>query len=122
MKKKILVVEDEEMQAKFLVNLLVKSDFEVFLCEEGVYAKSILNLNKFDMIFLDINIPNINGLKLLEITRSNENQMNFSTPIIICTASYDVNDKIQSLENRADEYLVKPVLPEKIKTTVAKYL
>ncbi|MFM7022627.1 MAG: response regulator transcription factor [Flavobacteriales bacterium] len=122
MKKKVLVVEDEEMQAKFLANVLVKSDFEVFLCEEGVYAKSILELNKFDIIFLDINIPNINGLKLLEIIRGDQQQTNFNTPVIICTASFDLNDKVQSMENRADEYIVKPILPEKIRAMLAKYV
>ncbi len=121
MKKKVLVVEDEEMQAKFIANVLVKAGYEVFLCEEGIYAKSILDLDKFDLVFLDINIPNINGLKLLEIIRSSENQINFKTPVIICTATFDLNDQIQSMENRANEYLVKPILPEQIKTVVANY-
>lgn len=122
MKKKILVVEDEEMQAKLLVNILVKAGYEVFLCEEGVYAKSILDLDKFDVVFLDINIPNINGLKLLEIIRSSNKQVNFSTPVIICTGSYDLNDKIQSMENRADEYMVKPIFAEKIRGLITKYI
>jgi DNA-binding response OmpR family regulator len=121
MKKKVLVVEDEEMQAKFLANVLVKAGYEVFLCEEGVFAKSILSLDKFDLVLLDINIPNINGLKLLEIIRTNEQQVNFKTPVIICTATFDLNDQIQSMENRANEYLVKPILPEKIKTLAAAY-
>ena len=122
MKKKVLVVEDEEMQAKFLANVLVKAGYEVFLCEEGVYAKSILSLDKFDLVFLDINIPNINGLKLLEIIRSGEDQINYNTPVIICTASYDLNDKIQSMENRANEYLVKPILPEKLRAITAQHI
>ncbi|MCX6181371.1 MAG: response regulator [Bacteroidetes bacterium] len=122
MKKKVLVVEDEEMQAKLIVNTLLKEDCEVFLCEEGNYAVSILTLNKFDIIFLDLNIPKVSGLLLLQIIRSDSEQINFNTPVVICTASSDQNDKAQSLQYKANEYLVKPILPEKIRETVAKYI
>ncbi len=122
MKKKILVVEDEQMQAKLIVNTLIKEDSEVFLCEEGNYAKTILNINKFDMIFLDINIPNISGLKLLELIRSDKENTNYSTPVVICTTSDDNKDRMESFKNKANEYFLKPILPEKIKSTISFYL
>ena len=122
MKKKVLVVEDEQMQAKLLVNTLLKEDSEVFLCEEGNYAKTILGLNKFDIIFLDINIPNISGLRLLEMIRSSEDQANFNTPVVICTTSDDHNHKMESFKNKANEYFLKPILPDKIRSAVSYYL
>jgi len=121
-KKKVLVVEDEQMQAKLLVNTLLKEDSEVFLCEEGNYAKTILGLNKFDIIFLDINIPNISGLRLLEMIRSNEEHANYNTPVIICTTSDDNGHKIESFKNKANEYFLKPIMPAKIRDTMSYYL
>lgn len=102
---KILVVEDDQTLAKNLQKVLVKDGFAVdvtYAKEEGLVATEV---NEYDCMVLDINLPDGNGFDLLSELRQKKDQ----TPIIIVTARGDVEDRIKGLNLGADDYVSKPI-------------
>lgn len=102
---KLLIVEDDQTLAKNLKQVLIKDGFAV----DAVYSKEDglveIEVNEYDCIVLDINLPDGSGFDLLSELRQKENQ----TPIIIVTARGDVEDKIKGLNLGADDYVPKPI-------------
>lgn len=102
---KILIVEDDQTLAKNLKQVLMKDGFAVdtaYSKEDGLVE---IEVNDYDCIVLDINLPDGSGFDLLSELRQRENQ----TPIIIVTARGDVEDKIKGLNLGADDYVPKPI-------------
>jgi len=102
---KLLVIEDDHILAKNLKQVLVKDGFAVDTSssqEDGLIQTEI---NEYDCIILDINLPDGSGLGLLADLRKSENK----TPVIIVTARGQVEDRIKGLNLGADDYVPKPV-------------
>jgi len=102
---KLLVIEDDHILAKNLKQVLVKDGFAVDTSssqEDGLIQTEI---NEYDCIILDINLPDGSGLDLLADLRKSENK----TPVIIVTARGQVEDRIKGLNLGADDYVPKPV-------------
>ncbi|PIR58964.1 MAG: DNA-binding response regulator [Candidatus Pacebacteria bacterium CG10_big_fil_rev_8_21_14_0_10_56_10] len=102
---KILIVEDDRILAKNLQKVLLKDGFAVDTThakEDGLVETEV---NEYDCIVLDINLPDGSGFDLLSELRRTENQ----TPIIIVTARGDVEDRIKGLNLGADDYVPKPI-------------
>jgi len=102
--KKILLIEDDERIVE-LVDIHLKDIFcestKAFTGEEGLhYALS----KKFDLIILDIMLPDMNGVEICRKIRSEKN----TTPVMMLTARSEEIDKIIGLETGADDYLTKP--------------
>jgi DNA-binding response OmpR family regulator len=106
---KILIIEDEKELVKSMVQYLRQ---ESYVCEVAVTvqeANEKILLFEYDCILLDINLPDGNGLHLLEKLK----QSNKSDGVIIITAKNSVDDRVQGLRLGADDYLTKPFyLPE----------
>ena len=106
---KVLIVEDEKTLA-FEVEAFLKKAF--YLCElahTGRKALEMLDLNLYDFILLDLGLPDIDGLKLLEQAK----KLNPDAAYIILTARGNIEDRIKGLDLGADDYLPKPFsLPE----------
>lgn len=100
----ILVVEDNRRISEFLVKGLEESGFSVFLAETGVNAREEIKNRKWDLILLDIMLPDIDGYELVQFTRFKR----INTPILILSALGEVDDKIKALDKGADDYLSKP--------------
>jgi len=100
----ILVIEDNRRLSEFLVKGLEESGFAVVLAETGTDARQRIAEKKWDVILLDIMLPDIDGFELLQYTRFKENH----TPIIVLSALNDTDDKVKALEYGADDYLSKP--------------
>lgn len=99
----ILIVEDEQNLARFLELELTHDGYKVDIEYDGEPGlKKALN-NDFDLIILDLMLPNINGLEICRRVRQVK-----STPIIIITAKSDTYDKVTGLDYGADDYIVKP--------------
>lgn len=102
---KILIIEDDQTLAKNLQKTLVKDGFAV----DTVYSKENglveIEVNEYDCVVLDINLPDGSGFDLLSELRQNENQ----TPIIVVTARGEVEDRIKGLNLGADDYVPKPI-------------
>ncbi|MTI46460.1 response regulator transcription factor [Sporosalibacterium faouarense] len=99
----ILLVDDERLLVKGLKNSLEQEGFEVFTAYDGNEAINIVKYEKVDLIVLDLMLPEIDGMTVCKIIRSNKD-----IPIIMLTAKDDYIDKILGLEMGADDYMTKP--------------
>lgn len=101
---RVLVIEDEPGIAQFIHQGLKEAGYVVDLAQDGAMGRQHLLSLAYDAIILDILLPKIDGLKLLEEIRS----QNISTPVLMLTARDTVEDRVRGLDRGADDYLVKP--------------
>ena len=99
----ILIVEDEQNLARFLELELTHEGYKVDIEYDGEPGLEKALNNDFDLIILDLMLPNINGLEICRRVRQVQ-----STPIIIITAKSDTYDKVTGLDYGTDDYIVKP--------------
>lgn len=102
--RKILLVEDEAQVVSFISKGLMENDYDVAVALDGAMAKSIFQNNKFDLIILDIMLPDTNGIELCKQFRKENSQV----PILFLTALGTAENIVHGLEAGADDYLVKP--------------
>ena len=103
MSVKILLVEDEKSIADGIIYNLKNEGLKVTHVDDGKIAIDIFHEEHFDLIILDIMLPEISGLEICKAIRKSSN-----VPIIMLTAKDDENDKINGLEMGADDYITKP--------------
>lgn len=104
--KKIMIVEDEEMIALELKNLLVNDGYDVSILKDFNNSKDEILKSNPDLVLLDINIPNINGEALLKSIRKESN-----IPVIMLTSRVSETDEVLSYIYGADDYITKPYNP-----------
>lgn len=102
--KKILVVEDEAHVVSFIKKGLTEEGYEVSVAFDGKSGLQLALNNAFDLIILDIMLPEMNGLEVCKAIRIE----NTSVPILFLTALGTSENIVLGLENGADDYLVKP--------------
>ena len=107
---KILLVEDNIQLNKALSTLLKRNSYLVDSALDGEEALIYLKDYQYDVIVLDIMLPKINGLEVLQKARRD----NIQTPIILLTAKSTIEDKITGLDLGADDYLPKPFSTEEL--------
>ena len=100
----ILVVEDEHKVAKALKEGLEGERYEVVVANTGEDAFFRITTEKFDLILLDLNLPGRDGLEILSSIRKG----GIETPVLLLTARDTLQDRVNGLNNGADDYLVKP--------------
>ena len=103
MSVKVLLVEDEKSIADGIIYNLKNEGLKVTHVDDGKIAIDIFNEEHFDLIILDIMLPEVSGLEICKVIRKSSN-----VPIIMLTAKDDENDKISGLEMGADDYITKP--------------
>ena len=101
----ILVVEDEIVTQRLTRKILEERGYEVIVAADGVDALMALGKMNFDLIVCDINMPNMDGFKLLEFL----NQKDILIPVIFVTIREDVEDEIKGLALGAKDYIRKPI-------------
>lgn len=101
---KLLVIEDEPKVASFLKQGLEEQNHEITLCHDGNNAIKLAKENQYDVIILDIMIPQMDGLEVAKELRHEGNK----TPILMLTALGSTDEKVLGLDAGADDYLVKP--------------
>jgi DNA-binding response OmpR family regulator len=101
---RILVVEDEASLQKALCSGLRKYGYAVDLAEDGEQALELIELNPYDVVVLDLNLPKINGMEVLRKVRITNKELR----ILILSARAEVEDKIAGLDTGANDYLSKP--------------
>ncbi|WP_019616746.1 winged helix-turn-helix domain-containing protein [Psychromonas ossibalaenae] len=104
MSKKILVLEDQNDIANLIRINLEMLGFEVKLYSLGKPALTALKQDHFDLLLLDLNLPDIDGLSICKTLRVSDNPI----PILMLTARADELDRVMGLEMGADDYLTKP--------------
>lgn len=106
LKAKILLVEDDRVQAQFVREFLERKGYEVIWAENGASAIKIAKTVPIDLILLDLILPDISGHEVCRWLRLNQDTKGI--PIIMLTVKTNINDKIAGLEAGADDYLPKP--------------
>jgi DNA-binding response OmpR family regulator len=102
--KRILIIEDETRISSFLEKGLTSNGFAPTSVQTGRDGISLMRTGEFDLVILDIGLPDIGGFDVLREVR----QHNRTTPVIILTARDGVSDTVQGLEGGADDYVTKP--------------
>ena len=100
---RVLIVEDESSFSEALSFLLSKEGFDVSIAENGRAALEIFKAESFDLILLDLMIPEVSGIEVCRTIRTTS-----SVPIIMLTAKDSEIDKVVGLELGADDYVTKP--------------
>jgi len=98
------LAEDDAMLADGLVRSLKQTGYMVDWTADGEEAEAILRVQEFDLVVLDLTLPNMDGLEVLRLLRSRK----VPVPVLIITARSEVEDRIKGLDLGADDYLTKP--------------
>ena len=114
----ILVVEDEPKIREGLKDFLEFQEFSVTVVEDGLEAERIVDTKRFDLILLDLMLPNISGEQLCQKWR----QQGRTTPIIMLTAKGQEKEKIAGLDMGADDYVTKPFSLEELLSRIRAVL
>ena len=118
--RKILVVEDDEVNLMIAEHILNKEGFSVITVENGEEAIEIVKTQQFGMILMDIEMPIMDGLEATQAIRKMEHGRRI--PIIALTA-HAIPEKIQEIRSAGmDDYIAKPFDPKKLKVIINKYI
>ncbi len=101
---RLLVVEDEPDLAAALARSLRHAGFAVDVAGDAAGALEKLTVNEYDLVTLDINLPDVEGWEVLDRVRSDAAQ----TRVLVLTARDGLDDRVRGLDDGADDYLVKP--------------
>lgn len=107
---RILIVEDDVSLNRLISEKLKKEHYTVDSCHLGNEAVAYIEGAEYDLIILDIMLPNMSGLDILTHIRSKKN----STPVLLLTAKDSVEDKVKGLDLGADDYMAKPFAFEEL--------
>lgn len=112
--KRVLVVEDEKINAMVISAMLNKLGHEVHLATNGQQALKKVEILEFDCIFMDIQMPELDGVETTEIIRSTVMNNNRNIPIVALTAHAMKGDRERFISSGMDDYLSKPVEVESL--------
>lgn len=104
MSMKVLIIEDEYNLADVIKERLEKEKLTVDIIEDGEEGYYYASTDTYDLIILDVMLPNMSGFEILNKLRND----NIDSKIIMLTARSTIEDKLNGLENGADDYLTKP--------------
>jgi two-component system, chemotaxis family, chemotaxis protein CheY len=118
---KILIVEDSRTSREFIAATVeAVPGIEAIATSSGFEALKLLPRHRFDLIITDINMPDINGLELINFVKKNPNYRD--TPLFIITTEGREQDRDRGMALGAAEYLVKPFQPQRLEGLVRRYL
>jgi len=119
--QKVLIVEDSRATRELLAAALdALEGVEVHLAVNGFEALKVLPRHRFALIITDINMPDINGLELINFVKKNPHYRH--TPLFVVTTEGREVDRDRGLQLGANEYLVKPFAAERLTSLVRQYL
>ncbi|HEX2055690.1 MAG TPA: response regulator transcription factor [Nitrospiraceae bacterium] len=101
---RVLVVEDEKKVGSFIKRALEEESYAVDLVEDGAQGLDLALSGSYDVIVIDLMLPNLPGLEILRRIRKEK----IHTPVLILTAQSKVDQKVKGLDAGADDYLTKP--------------
>jgi len=113
----ILLVEDNRRLARYLKRALQEEGYAVELCHDGDEGLALAMRGSFDALVLDVMLPGRNGMELMTMVRQKR-----KTPILLISARGEMNDRVQGLNQGADDFLPKPFAIEEFKARVRALL
>ena len=121
--KKVLVAEDNKTNQMLIEILLDDLHIEVTLAEDGVIAEELYKRDSFDLVLMDINMPNKNGAQAMKSIKAEQIQNNAKrVPIVALTANAVSGDRDKYIQQGFDNYLAKPIENDALIQILKKYL
>lgn len=118
----LLVVDDNKMNCKVFKALLKKTKVQVTECYSGAECLQLTETYKYDVIFLDHMMPELDGVETFHMLRSDSANLNLDTPVVVLTANAMSGAKEQYLADGFDAFLGKPIVPEELEHMLADML
>ena len=97
----ILIIDDEASLRQTMARILLRAGFEVTTVGSGKETFAIINEHAFDLVYLDIRMPDINGLEVLKVIHEQYPEM----PVVLFTAQPDLHSAVEALRRGASDYL-----------------
>ncbi len=116
----VLVVDDNEMNRDMLSRRLQRQQCEVLVAEDGLVALEMVKQHAFDLVLLDIMMPNLSGYDVLERLKTDPTTQDL--PVIMISAVDDLESVVRCIEMGAEDYLFKPFNPVLLKARVGACL
>lgn len=120
-RRRILLVEDNQVNQVLAVRLLEKKGHVVSVAEDGIEALKQLDAASFDIILMDCQMPRMGGFEATKLIREREKEGNARVPIIAMTANALEGDRRKCLDSGMDEYLSKPLDAKKLWEMLEKF-
>jgi CheY-like chemotaxis protein len=114
----ILLVDDDPEIIQLLTTILSNRNYQISSAKDGIDALMLLSNKKFDLIISDVNMPNLDGFKLIEIM----NQKNIKCPLLFLTSRTSPEDELKGLELGAIDYNKKPIQKDVFLARLSKLL
>jgi len=118
----ILVAEDNLINQKLTVRLLEKKGYSTAVAESGLETLALLAKYRFDMILMDVQMPDMGGIETTRVIRERENASGGHIPIVAVTANVMKGDREQCIQSGMDDYVAKPILPEEMFRVMESHL
>ena len=115
---KVLVVDDNDINRMVFSCMLLNTKMQITEAASGIEALELVTKEHFDIIFLDHMMPELDGVETLKRMRTMENNLCKDSPVIILTANAVTGAKEQYLAEGFDDYLSKPIMPEKLEKII----
>ena len=112
-KTRILLIEDDEIAAELTLNFLKNCGFDAKVCFTATDAISNLMINKYDILLLDLNLPDFDGFDILKKIKNI-----ISTPVIIISAYSQLDIKLKAFKLGASDYMIKPIEFEELEARI----
>jgi DNA-binding response OmpR family regulator len=106
----ILIIDDEASLRQTLARILQRAGFEVTTAANGKEGLALVHEHPFDLLYLDIRMPDMSGLELLKNIHTEFPEL----PVILFTAQPDLNSAVEALRRGATDYLLKPLKPQTV--------
>ncbi len=107
---RLLLAEDERSLSRALIKILEHSNYSVDAVYDGEEALDYLDAGNYDGVILDIMMPKIDGLSVLQTIRKKGNRI----PVLLLTAKAEIDDRVKGLDLGANDYLTKPFAPPEL--------
>lgn len=107
---RILIIDDEATLRQMMARVLQRAGYEVTTAANGNDGLALASQHAFDLIYLDIRMPDINGLEVLQTIHTNSPDI----PVILFTAQPDLHSSLEALRRGATDYLLKPLKPQTV--------
>lgn len=117
----VLVVEDDPMSRIFMEKILRRLNVDADFAKDGLEALRMYMKEEYDLIFLDIQMPVMNGYETAELIRQQEKMTSIHVPIVAVTAYALEEDREKCMKVGMDEYLPKPVSMESLIKVMSKF-
>jgi len=106
----ILIIDDEAALRQTMARILQRAGYEVTTAANANEGLSLISAHPFDLVYLDIRMPDMSGLELLRILREKYSDL----PVILFTAQPDLNSAVEAVRSGATDYLLKPLKPQTV--------